>query len=330
MGDNIRRVPITGNDTVLDALSAVNGLSQVSSAKVWVARPAPGGFGCEQILPVDYAAITHGGSTATNYQIMPGDRVFVAGDSMIAVEQLADEGDGADRAVARHRLVGHLDRAEAGKPSAANTTEHDSSENQQQRCSGMTRWQWFARATAFSAVILAIAWLVERALVAESEFEYPRPCPGGCEPNGKTWGFNHSSGGDGPASRGRTKQSAAVISERFATPEGTREQPLPRAIPLQPYQQPMPQPPQARTQLESPQMQPLPAEPLPPQVPPKCPAGVPCPQGGTPAEGGTILPPEGGTILPSEGTIVPPAGTVMPATPPETKGKEPDQSRRSR
>ena len=84
MGDNIRRVPITGNDTVMDALSAVNGLSQVSSMTIWVARPAPGGFGCQQILPVDYQAITKGASAATNYQIMPGDRVFVAGDDMIA------------------------------------------------------------------------------------------------------------------------------------------------------------------------------------------------------------------------------------------------------
>jgi polysaccharide biosynthesis/export protein len=84
MGDNIRRVPITGNDTVLDALAAVNGLSQVSSTTVWVARPAPGGFGCEQILPVDYAAITRGASSATNYELMPGDRVFVASDTMVA------------------------------------------------------------------------------------------------------------------------------------------------------------------------------------------------------------------------------------------------------
>jgi polysaccharide biosynthesis/export protein len=84
IGDNIRRVPITGNDTVMDALSAVNGLSQVSSARVWIARPAPGGFGCQQILPVDYEAVTRGASTATNYEIMPGDRVFVACDSMIA------------------------------------------------------------------------------------------------------------------------------------------------------------------------------------------------------------------------------------------------------
>jgi polysaccharide biosynthesis/export protein len=84
LGDNIRRVPVTGNDTVIDALSSVNGLSQVSSTTVWVARPAPGGFGCQQILPVDYEAITKGASAATNYQLMPGDRVFVAGDSLIA------------------------------------------------------------------------------------------------------------------------------------------------------------------------------------------------------------------------------------------------------
>ena len=32
LGDNVRRIPTTGNDTVLDALSAVDGLSQVSSA----------------------------------------------------------------------------------------------------------------------------------------------------------------------------------------------------------------------------------------------------------------------------------------------------------
>ena len=84
LGDNIRRVPITGSDTVIDALSAVNGLSQLSSATVWVARPAPGTFGCEQILPVEYNAITRGGSTATNYQIMPGDRVFIAEDNLVA------------------------------------------------------------------------------------------------------------------------------------------------------------------------------------------------------------------------------------------------------
>jgi polysaccharide biosynthesis/export protein len=84
LGDTVRRIPITGNETVLDALSEVNGLSQVSSSQIWVARPAPGGFGCEQILPVDYKSISRGGSTATNYQVMPGDRVFIAEDNITA------------------------------------------------------------------------------------------------------------------------------------------------------------------------------------------------------------------------------------------------------
>ena len=38
LGDNIRRLPITGNETVLDAISQVNGLSQVSGKKIWIAR----------------------------------------------------------------------------------------------------------------------------------------------------------------------------------------------------------------------------------------------------------------------------------------------------
>jgi hypothetical protein len=90
-GDNLMRIPITGNDTVLDALSQVRGLSRVSSKRIWIARPAPGRLGCEQVLPVDYAAITKGGDTATNYQVMPGDRVFVAQDEMIALRAVVDK-----------------------------------------------------------------------------------------------------------------------------------------------------------------------------------------------------------------------------------------------
>ena len=35
-------------------------------------------------MPVDYAAIAQGGLAATNYQVLPGDRVFIAEDSMLA------------------------------------------------------------------------------------------------------------------------------------------------------------------------------------------------------------------------------------------------------
>ncbi len=85
MGDNVRRLPITGNDTVLDAIGQVGGLSQVSTKKIWIARPAPGNVGCEQILPIEWDAIVQGGSTATNYQLMPGDRLFIAEDGAIAL-----------------------------------------------------------------------------------------------------------------------------------------------------------------------------------------------------------------------------------------------------
>jgi polysaccharide biosynthesis/export protein len=85
-GDGVNRFPITGNETVLDAISQINGLSQVSSKKIWIARPAPPEVGCDQILPVDWIAITKGASTATNYQIMPGDRIFIAEDHMVATD----------------------------------------------------------------------------------------------------------------------------------------------------------------------------------------------------------------------------------------------------
>ena len=77
-GDNVVRAPITGNETVLDAVATVGGLSQLSSSRLWIARPAPNGMGCEQILPVNWQDITRGASTETNYQLLPGDRLFIA------------------------------------------------------------------------------------------------------------------------------------------------------------------------------------------------------------------------------------------------------------
>lgn len=85
LGDNVVRVPITGNETVLDAISNIGGLSQLSSKQIWIARPGPGDASCDQILPIDWVAITRGGSTATNYQVMPGDRIFIAEDGVVAL-----------------------------------------------------------------------------------------------------------------------------------------------------------------------------------------------------------------------------------------------------
>lgn len=85
-GDNVVRVPITGNETVLDAISQINGLPRVSSKNIWIARPAPSGAGCDVILPVSWKEITAGASTATNYQVLPGDRIFIAENKLIAID----------------------------------------------------------------------------------------------------------------------------------------------------------------------------------------------------------------------------------------------------
>jgi polysaccharide biosynthesis/export protein len=85
LGEDVITLPITGKETVLDAISTVGGLQRATSREIWISRPAPGDFGCEQILPVDYAAITRGACSTTNYQLMPGDRLYVAEDGMVAM-----------------------------------------------------------------------------------------------------------------------------------------------------------------------------------------------------------------------------------------------------
>lgn len=83
-GDGITRVPITGNETVLDAVSQIQGLQPFCSKRIWVARPAPPEHGCAQILPVDWEGMTQRADVVTNYQIMPGDRIYVAEDKWYA------------------------------------------------------------------------------------------------------------------------------------------------------------------------------------------------------------------------------------------------------
>jgi protein involved in polysaccharide export with SLBB domain len=86
-GQQILRLPVTGNDTVLDALSQTGGLTPVSSQQnIWVARPGPAGSACDQVLPVDWPAISQRGRTETNYQLLPGDRVFVQSQSLVKTD----------------------------------------------------------------------------------------------------------------------------------------------------------------------------------------------------------------------------------------------------
>jgi polysaccharide export outer membrane protein len=86
-GEQVYRLPITGNETVLDAISNLQGMPpQASLRRVWVARPAPCGHPCDQILMVDWEAVARGGSTCTNYQIFPNDRVYVDADCFVKAD----------------------------------------------------------------------------------------------------------------------------------------------------------------------------------------------------------------------------------------------------
>jgi polysaccharide export outer membrane protein len=86
-GQQVYRLPITGNECVLDAISSVSGLPAISSKyHLWLARPQPGCNKCDQVLPVDWNAIVECGHTETNYQLFPGDRVYVKADGLITFD----------------------------------------------------------------------------------------------------------------------------------------------------------------------------------------------------------------------------------------------------
>jgi len=84
-GEQVARFQYTGNETVLDAIAQINGLAEVSSKKIWVARPSPSDSCAAQILEVEWEDITALGQTSTNYQLMPGDRIYIQADHLVAL-----------------------------------------------------------------------------------------------------------------------------------------------------------------------------------------------------------------------------------------------------
>jgi RNA polymerase sigma factor (sigma-70 family) len=70
-GGQVLRLPITGSDTVLDALSHVKNLTfKTGGQSIRLVRS-------EKALPVDWDGLTRRGVTATNYRLLAGDRIFV-------------------------------------------------------------------------------------------------------------------------------------------------------------------------------------------------------------------------------------------------------------
>jgi polysaccharide export outer membrane protein len=78
-GDQVLAFPITTNtETVIDAIANVPGLPDIAGKRnIWVVRRTTNAGQPWQMLPVEWRAITEHHITATNYQIQPGDRVYV-------------------------------------------------------------------------------------------------------------------------------------------------------------------------------------------------------------------------------------------------------------
>jgi polysaccharide export outer membrane protein len=86
LGDHVVVLPAKGNETVLDAIGEIQGMASNQSTRMWVARPGKNNCQGDQILPVDWLAVTQRGETATNYQLLPGDRLYVSEDKLVAID----------------------------------------------------------------------------------------------------------------------------------------------------------------------------------------------------------------------------------------------------
>ncbi|CAN5569649.1 hypothetical protein BH11PLA2_BH11PLA2_36140 [soil metagenome] len=86
-GEQVYAFPVTGSETVFDAIANIGGLPSVASKRnIWVARRTPHAGQPEQIMPVDWVGLTQHGIAATNYQLMPGDRIYVKAQKLVTFD----------------------------------------------------------------------------------------------------------------------------------------------------------------------------------------------------------------------------------------------------
>jgi polysaccharide export outer membrane protein len=86
-GEQVIRMPSYGNETVLDAIGQVYGLPAVAArSRIWIARPGPDEHSPDQIVPVQWTAITRGGAAKMNYQVFPGDRIYVQAKPIVTFD----------------------------------------------------------------------------------------------------------------------------------------------------------------------------------------------------------------------------------------------------
>lgn len=75
--------PVNGFDTVLDGIIKAGGVTRrASKQNIILSRPTPPD-GCRVVYPVCYPQIVQLGDTSTNYQLQPGDRIYVPSRGML-------------------------------------------------------------------------------------------------------------------------------------------------------------------------------------------------------------------------------------------------------
>ena len=70
--------PVTGRETVLDGVFAAGNLTRKASTRNIVLSRPSSPDGCRTVLPICWDDITQLADPSTNYQLMPGDRIYVA------------------------------------------------------------------------------------------------------------------------------------------------------------------------------------------------------------------------------------------------------------
>jgi protein involved in polysaccharide export with SLBB domain len=69
--------PINGNETVLDAIMLAGGLTRKADERNIILSRPTAVCDCRIVLPICHEEIVQWGDTSTNYQLLPGDRIYV-------------------------------------------------------------------------------------------------------------------------------------------------------------------------------------------------------------------------------------------------------------
>jgi hypothetical protein len=77
-GERVYRLPLKGNETVLDAVAQLEELPALGSrCRMWIARLGSIAGAQPEVLSVDWKAISQQGQASTNYRLLPGDRLYI-------------------------------------------------------------------------------------------------------------------------------------------------------------------------------------------------------------------------------------------------------------